>query len=249
MDSKSNLPESLAKDTIVEAIFEIRYSNTVEKMELLPGMLFAQVRDQYPESMQLAAASVPKQARQPGPGAPWPAVHKLTGPDAALLFSDVSVVLSMHRPYVGWNRFRSRIVELLSALSKVQALDNVEKIALRYLNIVSEPAGSSGIDGLEIKLELAGIDYLDGGLVIRVESRKAPYNSIVSVRPGALWRSPLQNDEVAGVMLDIDCQLQLSFESTAQLVEDELDGIHQYAKELFFGLLKDETRAALERGE
>ena len=56
------LPTKIDPCPIVEAILEIRFV-TSESWRTLPGLLFAHIRDRYPEQKDLPLAQLPKERR------------------------------------------------------------------------------------------------------------------------------------------------------------------------------------------
>jgi uncharacterized protein (TIGR04255 family) len=133
----------------------LRFSAPVTGWAVLPGLIYEQLKDDYPAEpiqegigFQAGAPGVfpsfpPPQGGQPSLqiafGAGPPNRVKLSNDDGTelLLISPGSIAISCLRPYRGWERFEERIDSAIHGF--VNVCDNefsVSRIGLRYINRV-----------------------------------------------------------------------------------------------------------------
>ena len=148
----------LANKPLVEAIFELRWSldeNVDESWELLPGLYYSEVRDQYPHLENLPISKVPAQMAvdivrhrfRPEKDS-WPLIQ--LGPG----------VLTVNETggYTVWEEFLPRIVSAVKALSDVYPEFRIKRAELRYINAVPFDIQSESL-----------IEFLSDKLHLRVE--------------------------------------------------------------------------------
>ena len=169
---------------IEEALVEFRFEPSQEWDLTMPGRLHGELREAYrgkPRQQNVVQASLVAQQGQ----APNFAVREglgkvqLVTDDASRLVAIGPDVLSVHmlRPYQrdeegsGWDEFRPRIVEALSAYWDVAEPNGVQRIGLRYINKVVIPE-SIGEVARYLKAAHPSVEGLPeqlGGFVGRVE--------------------------------------------------------------------------------
>lgn len=169
---------------IEEALVEFRFEPSQEWDLTMPGRLHGELREAYPgkpRQQNVVQASLVAQQGQ----APNFAVREglgkvqLVTDDASRLVAIGPDVLSVHmlRPYQrdeeasGWDEFRPRIVEALSAYWDVAEPSGVQRIGLRYINKVVIPESSVEV-ARYLKAAPPSVDGLPeqlGGFVGRVE--------------------------------------------------------------------------------
>ncbi len=169
---------------IEEALVEFRFEPSQEWDLTMPGRLHGELREAYPgkpRQQNVVQASLVAQQGQ----APNFAVREglgkvqLVTDDASRLVAIGPDVLSVHmlRPYQrdeegsGWDEFRPRMIEALSAYWDVAEPSGVQRIGLRYINKVVIPESSVEVARF-LKAAPPSVEGLPeqlGGFVGRVE--------------------------------------------------------------------------------
>jgi len=106
------IPAELEREPLLEAIWEIRFSNTrASAADLLPGMLFKAFADKFDKVTRLPAADYPAQLFKQDPNLRYVPKIRLENDNMAIQTGDCVVSLNCRRPYPGWNKFSGSIRE------------------------------------------------------------------------------------------------------------------------------------------
>jgi uncharacterized protein (TIGR04255 family) len=236
------IPIRLEKDSIVESVFEVRFTSN-EKLvsELLPGMMFSQLKDTFPTTVNLPMKEMPAVIRQRDPELMFQPVVSLEGNGCKVNIGDKAISLGIARPYIGWGEKKKLLATVLDCLSKTGLMDKVERYSLKYVNIVPriDKAGDVFSD-LRVTYQLGDFVVSDIGVNIRSEIELDGVLNIVNLVPGASYRK--NNDTLDGVLVNVD-SIKQGFGSGIGLNEvlQGADEVHQVEKRIFFGLLRPET--------
>jgi uncharacterized protein (TIGR04255 family) len=239
------------EDPILEAICELRFRQPQGAWPLMPGQLYDRLSNQFPDppSQHPMPAFTPPDA-PPGlqvfMGQGMPGQVKLSNEDdkSVLIIGDGLIVISSARPYLGWERFSTKIGDVLDALADVVggAFD-IERIGVRYVNRMDIPMESLdryfdiqplriSKDSLTPKTFIARSELTVGG----------DDNRLVI----ATFASVVAEEMPTGFILDIDCIVQNRTDlSTIDSVRGEIESLHTLEHEIFEASIKDEARTAL----
>jgi len=235
--------ESLKTDTIYECAFELRFVATgnPSAADLLPGILFRALRAQFTASRQLPFATVPLALRQQANLRYMPTTV-LEGKELSVAFGPNVMVVSMPRPYQGWQSVRGRIMECVHAAIEPGLIGNVERISLKYVNLLTLGRTPFDLGQLKVRLELDDL-VAEGPVAIRSEIQRNDCIVVVDIVSGATVQvTRPQGESATGVILTVDAIKRGSFDNTfSQQLPGLLDTVHRTEKEVFFSLLADET--------
>lgn len=235
----ARLPTKITPCPIVEAILEIRFV-TSESWRTLPGLLYAKIRDRYPEQKDLALADMPEEMRrQQVAFANLPHMQFL-GADFLIQFGPrvISLVTKPNK-YPGWAALEKEMTWLLARLKECGFISEGERLGVRYVNFLHQNV----FDQLILGVCVGQQPLTSGETAVTSVLRKKPFSARLHVA-----NSVLLGDEAEvrkGSVLDIDVWLgALDFD----LFEDgiaKINDAHRFEKEIFFGLLKPEFLASL----
>lgn len=237
-EAMSRLPMAFQRSPLVEALFELRFEPTVPTAgDLLPGLLYAQLRDEYPKVQPMPLATVPRQMRN-DPNLLHQATHELSAGDRSVRVGDRVVVLSWRTPYPGWEKFKDAIGRVLKTAASTRMIAKLERFSFRYINVIPGPPGEPRLPFLNITVASPNYPFVEDGFHLRFEHREAPYVTIVQVAPNVTGQragSPL-----VGLLVDIDT---INSEPSSTFWDDgkELDEAHMRAKTAFFSLVSGPT--------
>lgn len=233
------LPTKITPCPIVEAILEIRFV-TSESWRTLPGLLFARVRDRYPQQRELAAAQIPDEIRRQDPALFHQPLLQFIGKDFLIQFGPrvVNLVTKLHS-YPGWAALETEMSWLLKELEKIAFIGECERLGVRYVNFVSHNV----FDDLILNLCVDDSPVTSGESSITTVLRKNPMAARLLVSNSVIFGDGAAAKK--GSILDIDVWLgALDFDLFSNgLVRFE--EAYRFEKEIFFGLLKPSTLASL----
>lgn len=239
--NKPRIPVALKNDTIVESIFEIRFDTAVpDAGDLLPGMLYPQLKGDYPTLTRLPTAEIPKAIRQKQPNMAFTALHKLQGTNRSVSVGEQVLTLSVVRPYPGWQRFCELITEVVEVAQGTKLIASISRVALRYSNIIQLGDSDYDLSPLDVTLRLNSFEIKGPGTHIRSEISRNGCISIAQIVTCA--SANVQGKEaLSGVMLDVDTQKVGPFKNFWTEFTDTIELIHNTEKEIFFGLLTNDS--------
>ena len=227
----NRLPLEVTPCPIVEAILEVRFV-TEESWRTLPGLLYAKIRDRYPEQRDLDLAAVPEEVRRHQAAFASMPLMQFLGADFLIQFGPrvLSLVTRPNR-YPGWTLLEAEMKWLISQMQSAGFVGEGERLGVRYVNFFSKDV----FEHLLLSVSVGERPLAGGETSVSTVLRKKPFSARLLVANSAIL--PAQTGPVSGSVLDIDVWLgPLDFD----LFTDGLDRIrqaHHLEKEIFFGLL------------
>ncbi len=234
------LPIKIDPCPIVEAILEIRFV-TQESWATLPGLLFARIRDRYPEQKTLPLAQIPEEMRRREPAFTYqPLIQFLSRGDFLIQFGPrVVSLVAKSKEYPGWPALEDETRWLMSQLQQTGFVSEGERLGVRYINFFN-------FDVFEkLQLEVcAGEKCLAGNeLSVTTVLTRPPLTSRLLVANSAI----LGTDDGArhGSILDVDVWVGPADFDLFQNGLAKFNEAHEFEKQIFFGLLKPDFLATL----
>src|SRR6266487_5438916 len=122
------LPIKIDPCPIAEAILEVRFV-TSESWRTLPGLLFAHIRERYPEQKDLPLAQLPEEIRRHEPAFTYQPLVQFLGRDFLIQFGPrvVSLVTKPNQ-YPGWLAVEHEMTLLLKLLQKIGFIAEGERL-------------------------------------------------------------------------------------------------------------------------
>jgi len=240
MDEKK-IPKKLWKEPLIEAVCELRFKSDRDSIsDLLPGLLFQKLGERFPNVEKLPASNIPSVILKTDPNLCYVPTIKLTGVEpCSILLGEHVFSFSSTRPYMGWDRFLSTIIELLEILKKTDLIAHPERISLKYIDILEKSEGFT-LDALNLNLQIGGNRITAAPVHLRTEYETKEFNNIIQIASPA--HAELSNSQhFDGIMIDIDT---ISRTFPIDFWTDQKDCLgraHSLGKSMFFDLLKDET--------
>jgi len=244
----SSLPTNLKKDPLVDAVFEIRFSSSIPASSVVPGILFSKLKGQA-QIERLPASDIPSQLRMLNPALQsQPLMRMHWNNNFLVLIGDVSLGLGCKMPYPGWQSFKSHILELAEFLQAHQFIEQIERYSLKYVGVIDGKDLTEQIARIKLDLKLGDYQLKSETFTVRIEMQRDAFLHIVHL--GAATTATLTDGrERIGLLIDIDGLCEHKTTNLGEFVRelpDRIEALHTRNKELFFGLLTDETLAYLE---
>jgi uncharacterized protein (TIGR04255 family) len=240
------MPVAFKKSPLLEAIFELRFQPTVPTAgDLLPGLLYSELKAEYPNVQALQMAMLPREVREKEPNLLHQATHRLSGASKLVQVGDRVVSLSLTAPYPGWAKFKDAILQLLKATSGTGMLRVPERLSFRYINVIRADEAEPQLPLLNLRIDSPAYTYTEKGFHLRFERTEREFTTIVQIAPHTTAKGP-SDSLVSGLLIDVDTihaePKHILSDAGPVLLEDA----HSLLKGIFFSLL---TEAALKRLE
>lgn len=237
---RSQMPLRAHRDTIAESLFELRFTPAQTGVgELLPGVLFSELRSEYPTSRKLPLAAIAAEIREQDEGLRYQPIHRLAGEEATVVVGDRMIGLAKPAPYDGWVSFHGRVMRLLDAVAGVaDLLETVERFSLKVTNVIPKREGLRQLQLIRFEGSLAESVIPETGFRFRTELNDEHFHRIVNLSPDAVVQRPEGRQEGLLVQLDV-----IGFEPERFLdsPEEHLEKVHTHSKSLFFQLITQDT--------
>ena len=128
------LPIHIAPCPIVEAIFETRFVSP-QPWATMPGLLFAQIREKYPEQKSLPVAQLPEELRRQDPVLMLlPLIQFLSDNFLIQLGPRVVSLVTKPNAYPGWSAIEQELKWLLERLKAAGFVGETERLGARYID-------------------------------------------------------------------------------------------------------------------
>ena len=232
------LPIKIDPCPIVEAILELRFV-TSESWRTLPGLLFAHIRDRYPEQKELPLAQLPEEIRRREPAFTYQPLVQFLSRDFLIQFGPrVVSLVTKSKQYPGWAVLLEEMTWLVSQLQQTGFVSEGERLGVRYINFFS-------FDIFEkLVLEVStGEKRLAGELSVTSVLTRPPLTSRLLVTNSAILGTA--DSARHGSVLDVDVWLgSLDFDLFRNGLA-KFGEAHHFEKQIFFGLLKPDFLGTL----
>ena len=240
------IPVKLGKDTIVEAVFEIRFNSSTESAaDILPGLLFQQLRDSFPKLLRLPSADIPLHIRQADQNLHYVPQYKLLGSDYNLSIGERVFSISCPRPYTGWREnFKDFILKIMGDLKGMDVVDNIERFSIKYINLIPI-SDEHDLSVFELRLVAGDYDLSKNLTHVRTEILEDGFINVVQIASGVSIESD-HAEKHSGALLDIDTIKIDTFSDFWSELPELVEQAHTVEKKIFTEILTDETMKSLE---
>ncbi len=234
------IPDKLGQDTIIEAVFELRFLSTKDSVaDILPGLLYQHVSESFPKIERLGITQLPLSLIQSEASFRYAPHYKLIGDHYSMQVGEHVFSINCPRPYGGWDEFKSKIHELVDILRGTDIIETVERFSVKYVNVIPMQNDAS-LDQLKVSLTAGPFDLGKQATLLRTEVIEDGFLNIVQISTQV--STTLKDSEVVeGVLLDIDTICQRDFSNFWDEFDGLLEQAHNVEKKIFFGLLKEST--------
>lgn len=237
------LPKILAREPLVDAVFEVRLSNSASLADIFPGYLFHTLKPQ-PTIKRLPAAEIPLPMRTSDPNMQFTPVMRLEWEQYYISFGDRVILISCKMPYPKWEAFKGAILEILAQLANTSFEGTVERYSVKYVNLIEASTRSEQLAKINLDIKYGPIEVSEKDDVkLQVQRNEGDVIQILE----AITSANVQNvgaEPKSGVIVSIDSIQNTSsvdFSSFAQNIEPDLEALRQSNKKMFFGCLTEKT--------
>jgi uncharacterized protein (TIGR04255 family) len=233
------LPSKITPCSIVEAVLEVRFA-TAESWTTLPGLLYAQIRDRYPEQKDLPLTRIPEDIRRQEPALLYkPLVQFLSPGFLVQLGARVVSLVTKPNEYPGWAKTENEMAWLLKQARQAGFVAEAERLSVRYIDFFE-----FDIFPKLLLNAVVGAQPLAGNeLSITTVLRSGPWTSRLALAHGARLATGRDVREGSGVGVETWVG-SLNFD----LFENGLEKFreaHLLTNQIFFGLMRPEFLTTL----
>lgn len=235
------LPLRLENDPILEALFEVRFQNSenVPVSELLPGMLFPQVKGELPTLQALFPPQIPREIIRKDPNLQYSASHRMSGKQFSVSIGERVFSVSCSAPYVGWPSFKSKILTYVRMLKDTGLANEIGRFSLKYINFISIDDFEQPYDALSASLNLGGYDLTKLNAQVTTEILEGDCLNIVKILPNVLVELAGSKEPKHGLILDVDSIYEDPGMPFWENLESLIDSVRSVEKHIFFSLLSE----------
>lgn len=231
------IPKRLKKEPLIEAIWQVQFESTVDTSigDLLPGILFTELRSQHPDLQlhRLPSADIPAQVAQIDPNLRHMAKYRMEDPkNSPFMFQvgDRIITLNCRRPYAGWIEFKEKILSLVKIVENSNLVPVPIRHSLRYIDLLTlEPAPN--FSSLQVSMKLGAFDIQARPMQTRIELLDGTCIHVVQVATPAQVQFPEGVKE--GTIVDLETFSAQSPKCWNEIAA-QIDHLHDRSKALFF---------------
>lgn len=243
------IPKRLKKEPLIEAIWQVQFETAAQTPigDLLPGILFAALRNEHPnlQLQRLPSADIPAQMAQIDPNLRHMAKYRMEEPNSPFMFQigDRIITLNCRRPYAGWMAFKEKILSLVGIIESSRLVPAPIRHSLRYIDLLTlEPAPN--LSSLQLSLKLGAFDTQTRPLQTRIELLDGTCTHVVQVATPAQVVFPEGMKE--GSIIDLET---FSTDSPKgwDAIAAQIVHLHERSKAMFFEHIL--TKQAIEQME
>ena len=240
------MPVQLGKSPLREVIFELRFeAKTDATADLLPGLFYPVLKNEYPEVAPLPIASIPREIRGRNSLLLYQPSHRLKGGPHEIQFGDRSILL-VTTAYPGWSRFRDMVQVVVNEVKRTDLLKRVERFSFKYTNLIEAQANENQLSFLNLSIQVLGERPLERGFHLRTEHDDQEFLTITEIIPGTSLKSLTISREISGLLITVDTIKQGVGDDFLMNVAPLLDQGHSVVKKRFYSLLTESSIDRLE---
>ena len=230
------LPLRLEKCPLVDALIEIRFESSIISSAIF-GIIYNLIRDEYKGIVtNLPILQVPEQIRKNDPNLKFKPLYRIDAEKYIIQIGDDVLCISSKIPYVGWDEFSFRTIELIKKIAEEGIIDKVLRIGHRYVNFFEGDI----MDRLTISKPI--IDgYHTNNVLVRTEVRDCDdFIDVIQITNSATYKSPSHTDFLSGSLIDIDSSKEYEDNYFLDNLECAINKVHNCEKIMLFSLLTDD---------
>jgi uncharacterized protein (TIGR04255 family) len=227
------LPKRLRKEPIIEAIWQAQFEAGQGIGDVLPGILFTELRKNHPalQLRRLPAADIPAAIAQIDPNLRFTPKMLMEEPGGSFIWQvgDRVITLNCRRPYVGWARFKDAVLALSSIVESSRLIAQLQRHSLRYIDLLTEELADD-LSVLRVAMNLGDLT-IRNRVQMRVEVPDDDYLHVVQIATAA--QVNISGSQLTGTIVDLETSPAIPTGDWSA-VRAQLDELHDHSKALFF---------------
>jgi uncharacterized protein (TIGR04255 family) len=231
---------------LIEALCEIQFSADTEWNLISPGLIYEQVREQFPQPRPGRAIALNLSQAGQSFGQEFQVVDRVqfVRPDeqALIQVGPQLLVVNHLKPYPSWEAFRPLIDFALEAYTRVIQPTGIHRIGLRYINRIAFPQPRIRMEDYFEVYPRLGPELPDehGAFIVGLQFTFAETRDALSLR---LQTATSESESELAFIMDLDYFLAKPGEVAVDAVMDWVDAAHTQVEHTFEASITDVLRA------
>ena len=246
----SQLPTKLAKEPLLEAVFEMRFVSSGQASTILPGILFRALGEGKALQMtRLPAADLPLQFRESDAAMRFAALVRLEWGQFVVLLSDASVGVACRIPYPGWAAFKPAILKVAGIVAESGIVQKIERYSLKYVDMIPRQSVRDQVRAFDWEVRLGSHRLMAESAIVRVEMVRGGVTHAVQILTAAQAHQGPGTEVRHGAVIDVDSLVGVDTSELVQFLSElpvRIDDLHHANKTVFFECLTQEVLNELE---
>lgn len=246
----SKLPTKLAREPLLEAVFELRFASSGQASTILPGILFSVLgQGKALQMTRLPAADLPSQFREADAAMRFAALVRLEWDPFVVLLSDASVGVACKIPYPGWAAFRPAILKVAGVVARSGIVQRIERYSLKYVDLISRQEVRDQVRAFDWEVRLGNHKLEAESAIVRVEMIRGGVTHAVQIFTAAQAHQGPGTEVRHGAVIDVDSLVSVDtveLETFLSELPTRIDDLHHANKAVFFECLTQEVLDELE---
>ncbi|MCK4797634.1 MAG: TIGR04255 family protein [Spirochaetes bacterium] len=230
------LPKLIDPCPIIEAIIEIRFESKLIS-DAIFGVIYNSVKETFPKTENLPILQIPENIRINDPNLKYNPYYSLLNNNFILQIGP-KVVSLINKGYDGWYIFVKKSSYIINTLKKLDIINSIERIGLRYTNFF-ENKNIFDFINFDVSFNKSKIN---NELIIRanLKGENKNYNNGLQISNNVKLK--IDNQIKSGSIIDIDTSIidKEILNNFFKNHKDILENAHYEEKYLFFSLLKND---------
>lgn len=230
--TKMSLPKSINPNPVFNAIIELRITSNIERKDLL-SLIYPKVCNELPKIQE---GKYPHEIRVKNEELRYAPDHILSNDNFSLAFSNQVISFNIVGEYPLWDNYISFVSNKLDTLFSLEYISDISRIAVRFGSVFKEA------DGLkEVIKQVPTLNFIDETQhvnTIKTDIKRGDNFLHLQLYNSAMIKK--DDKSLKGVCIDIDASTKRNGIDVKMPPIDIIEELHSQAKELFFGLLKED---------
>lgn len=232
MTNSIQLPVSIEKCPIIDALIELRFETKVNPSAVF-GMIYNVLMDKYPGDItNLPILQLPEAVRNSDPTLKYKPLYRIVNKEVIIQIGPDVISISSVIPYIGWDRFKGHVFEIVQLVSKTNIINRVSRLGHRYINFFE----SNISDQITMSFEMTEGYHIEN-IQITTQVKDGDYDNTIQFSNSAMLNVNLPSQK-SGSIIDIDTFKEYNGNLFLENVVSEIENAHKSEKTLFFSLLK-----------
>lgn len=243
MASEQKIPKRLRREPLIEVIWQAIFDQPTQMPpgDVLVGIIYVELRKSNTawRFHRLPTAEIPPSIAEQDPNLRYAVKYRIESPEEQLLYQvgDRIISVNCRRPYVGWEKFKKKILALQDLLHHTGLISGAARHALRYIDLIPKD-DMPDLNGLRLALKIGDQEVLSQPLQLRIEIPYQGQNHILQIVTPARVQLPQGQQE--GTLIDLETRAVPSEDWSKR--SEQLEALHCASKAMFFEqVLKPET--------
>ncbi|MDR2140607.1 MAG: TIGR04255 family protein [Deltaproteobacteria bacterium] len=222
---------------VIESIFELRFQpNKLSVSEILPGMIYSHLSDDFPTVQKLPLANFPTILVNNDPNLLYLPTVILQGTNCSLQIGNRVVSLSYLTPFAEWDFFSNKISKITKTIENTKQIEQLESFSIKYIYL-SET--KSRLSNFNVFIVVDGYNIANENISLQYQIKKdniITHVKIISPAEIKLFQSGTKKN---GVVVTIDCINEILNDKTNPWeyiyinINDVYESINLLSKKIF----------------